>query len=225
MAFKSNAKTEKPAHEILGVEQGSDLIQIAAAYSALSDRWKPEKNPGDELAALRFRRITEAFREMCAAQGFYPYEAYDPIPPVRQPVFHSHAQRAKHFNIRARVVGLVCRFNDYLELSASDIDAVKRESGLRFTFLKAALRRGDDDRAVYEAECALRRAQSEARSEHGLRDLKTMLAGFVMNVDAGRLDRIMPQYIEKAEKAVEDRTQAFHGALAVLKRGSRAAAP
>ncbi len=207
------------------MEQGSDLIQIAAAYSALSDRWKPEKNPGDELAALRFHRITEAFREMCTAQGFYPYEAYDPIPPVQQPVFHNQAQRTEHFNMRARVVGLVCRFNDYLELSAIDVDAVKRESGLRFTFLKATLRRGDDDRAVYEAKCALRRAQTEARSEHGLRDLKTMLAGFVMNVDAGRLDRIMPRYIEKAEKAVEVRTQAFNDALAILKRAGGPAAP
>lgn len=222
MAYKSNGRVEKSAHEILGVPRDSDLIEISAAYSALSGRWAPEKNPGDELAALRFRRITEAFREMCAAQGFYPYEAYDPIPPAKPRVFHNYAQRAEHFNMRARVVGLVCGFNEYLKLSTScDVDALKQECGLRFTFLKAVLRRRDDDRAVYAAECTLRKAQAEVRSEYGLREWETMLAGFVMNVNAGRLDRIQPVYLGRVQKAIDDRTQAFHDAIAVLKRAGK----
>lgn len=225
MAYKSNSRAEKPAHEVLGVERGSDLIQIASAYSALSGRWAPEKNPGDELAALRHRRITDAFREMCAAQGFYPYEAYAAIPPVKQPEFNNHGQRMEHFNMRTRVVDLVSRFNDYLELSACNIDAVKRDSGLRFTFLKAVLRRRDEDRAVYDAERTLRHAQAEVRSEQGLCEIKTMLSGFVMNVDAGRVDRILPKFLERVEKAVEERTQAFKGGLAVLQGAGGRVAP
>jgi curved DNA-binding protein CbpA len=47
-------------HGLLGVSRHASAKQIKRAYRKLAREHHPDLNPGDDLAAFRFRRIVEA---------------------------------------------------------------------------------------------------------------------------------------------------------------------
>lgn len=51
----------KNYYTILGVEKNATDQEIAKAYRKLAIQYHPDKNPGDEQAAQKFKEITEAF--------------------------------------------------------------------------------------------------------------------------------------------------------------------
>ena len=99
MAFES---PKRQPHEILGVRADADLIEITVAFNRLASRCNPQFHPGDEVAAMRFKRLREAFETMSAAQGFKPTpdpffneDHFDFGPPPRQTAFN-YRPEGKH---------------------------------------------------------------------------------------------------------------------------------
>ena len=91
MAFEP---PKRQPHEILGVAPDADLITLA--FNRLAPRCNPQFHPGDEVAAMRFRRLREAYDTMSAAQGFRATpdplldngDFFDFGPPPRQTAFN-----------------------------------------------------------------------------------------------------------------------------------------
>jgi len=48
-------------YELLGVKRTASRIEIKRAYRKLARKYHPEINPGDRVAEVRYRRITEAY--------------------------------------------------------------------------------------------------------------------------------------------------------------------
>ncbi|MDE0058573.1 MAG: DnaJ domain-containing protein [Defluviicoccus sp.] len=48
-------------YEVLGIEPGATLDEVKRAYRALAKALHPDANPGDTVAANRFREATEAY--------------------------------------------------------------------------------------------------------------------------------------------------------------------
>ena len=48
-------------YELLGIKRSASLVEIRRAYRKLARKYHPEINPGDRIAELRYRRITEAY--------------------------------------------------------------------------------------------------------------------------------------------------------------------
>ena len=48
-------------YELLGVKRTASRIEIRRAYRKLARKYHPEINPGDRVAEVRYRRITEAY--------------------------------------------------------------------------------------------------------------------------------------------------------------------
>ncbi len=51
----------KDPYEVLGIEPGATLDEVKRAYRALAKALHPDANPGDRVAANRFREATEAY--------------------------------------------------------------------------------------------------------------------------------------------------------------------
>ena len=51
----------KDPYEVLGIEPGATLGEVKRAYRALAKEFHPDANPGDTVAANRFREATEAY--------------------------------------------------------------------------------------------------------------------------------------------------------------------
>lgn len=51
----------KDPYRILEVPRGADPALIKQSYRKLAKLWHPDRNPGDERAAQRFREVTEAY--------------------------------------------------------------------------------------------------------------------------------------------------------------------
>ena len=99
MAFD---RSKKKPHEILGVRADADLIEITLAFNRLAPRCNPQLHPGDEVAAMRFKRLREAFDTMSAAQGFKASpdplldgDSFDFGPPPRPTAFN-YRPEGKH---------------------------------------------------------------------------------------------------------------------------------
>lgn len=52
---------QRDYYEVLGVERRATTVEITAAYRKLAIRFHPDKNPGDEDAATRFKEAARAF--------------------------------------------------------------------------------------------------------------------------------------------------------------------
>jgi molecular chaperone DnaJ len=52
---------QRDYYEVLGVERRASSTQITDAYRKLAIRWHPDKNPGSEEAAVRFKEAARAF--------------------------------------------------------------------------------------------------------------------------------------------------------------------
>lgn len=51
-------------YKILGVSAGASQEEIKRAFRLLAMRWHPDKNPGDSVAAERFREALEAYETL-----------------------------------------------------------------------------------------------------------------------------------------------------------------
>jgi len=54
---------QRDFYEILGVERTATTAQISESYRKLAIRFHPDKNPGNEEAADRFKEAARAFVE------------------------------------------------------------------------------------------------------------------------------------------------------------------
>lgn len=62
-------------YDILGVTENADQKEIKKAYRGLSKRYHPDSNQGDQMAAARFREITEAYSILSDEQKRAGYDA------------------------------------------------------------------------------------------------------------------------------------------------------
>ena len=60
---------------ILGLDPGATLGDVKRAYKRLARRYHPDINPGDRMAAARFRQIAEAYETLCDPDRRRRYDA------------------------------------------------------------------------------------------------------------------------------------------------------
>jgi molecular chaperone DnaJ len=58
---------QRDYYEVLGVERRATSAQITEAYRKLAVKFHPDKNPGDEQAATRFKEAARAFEVLSDA--------------------------------------------------------------------------------------------------------------------------------------------------------------
>jgi molecular chaperone DnaJ len=63
-------------YEVLGVERTATSAQITAAYRKLAIKFHPDKNPGNEEAAVRFKEAARAFEVLSDEQMRGRYDRY-----------------------------------------------------------------------------------------------------------------------------------------------------
>lgn len=67
---------ERDYYEVLGVQRRADRSQIADAYRRLALKFHPDRNPGDEEAASRFKEAARAFEVLSDEQLRSRYDRY-----------------------------------------------------------------------------------------------------------------------------------------------------
>jgi molecular chaperone DnaJ len=67
---------ERDYYEVLGVQRRADRSQIADAYRRLAMQFHPDRNPGDDEAAARFKEAARAFEVLSDEQLRARYDRY-----------------------------------------------------------------------------------------------------------------------------------------------------
>ena len=67
---------QRDYYEVLGVERRASSAQITEAYRKLAVKFHPDKNPGDEQAAARFKEAARAFEVLSDADLRGRYDRY-----------------------------------------------------------------------------------------------------------------------------------------------------
>ncbi|MFM8578431.1 MAG: molecular chaperone DnaJ [Planctomycetaceae bacterium] len=67
---------ERDYYEVLGVQRRAERSQIADAYRRLAMKFHPDRNPGDEEAAARFKEAARAFEVLSDEQLRARYDRY-----------------------------------------------------------------------------------------------------------------------------------------------------
>ncbi|MBU0799411.1 MAG: J domain-containing protein [Alphaproteobacteria bacterium] len=228
----ASTPSHKPPHEILGVTPDADILELSLAFSKLAKRWNPETNPGDELAAQRFKRINAAFEEMCRAQGFKAMP--DPLHdqqvinfavdgfnfPVEPPRVETKEDKIRNFHLRARVGQLVQRWNLHMKfVNDRDriVDEIKAEQGDRFTHLKAIFRRSAEDKTLWAAERYLRSGGEAGLGGTSLRTLAKMVSAFQSHMNFRSLHLINEMSLEMVEEELDLRISQTDQALEIMR--------
>lgn len=212
-------KNSEP-HRVLGIRADADLQEIMDAFVKLEARWRPDRNPGDELAQARYQRIQQSFEVMAGRCGLHPAGEMGMRVGTRQAPEGRRTGPSvlrNRFELSVRVGKLKQAFDHYMDLTAVDVRQTKKDNGLSFTFLKAILRRTPEDKAIYDAESYLRRARHQTEGYYNIHELVSLVRGLDTHVKTGRFDRIIIDYLNRAEKEVERRTQHVEQALATLR--------
>ncbi len=71
-------------YELLGVTRKASKSEIRRAFQKLARKYHPDLNPGDQVAALRYERIFEAFEVLTDANRRDRYDETGP-PEEREP--------------------------------------------------------------------------------------------------------------------------------------------
>ncbi|MCB9668218.1 MAG: DnaJ domain-containing protein [Alphaproteobacteria bacterium] len=66
-------------YNVLGIPRNATQDDVKKAYRSLARRWHPDKNPGDEAAADRFKDITEAYRTLSDPDKRRRYDRLGPL--------------------------------------------------------------------------------------------------------------------------------------------------
>jgi molecular chaperone DnaJ len=69
-------------YALLGVSRAAGLEEIKRAYRRLARKVHPDINPGDRLAALRFRELVEAYDTLCDPERRHQYDAFGATGPI-----------------------------------------------------------------------------------------------------------------------------------------------
>ena len=59
---------------VLGVSRTATVVEVKRAYRKLARRFHPDINPGDHVAAVRFKEITEAYETLGDAERRRRYD-------------------------------------------------------------------------------------------------------------------------------------------------------
>jgi molecular chaperone DnaJ len=68
-------------YELLGVKSNASRAAIRRAFQKLARKYHPDLNPGDNVAAVRYRRIEEAFEILIDAEKRESYDVHGSQPP------------------------------------------------------------------------------------------------------------------------------------------------
>lgn len=68
--------SKRDYYEVLGVARNASEEEIKRAYRELAKRYHPDRNPGDEEAAQKFKEITEAYEVLCDPEKRARYDRY-----------------------------------------------------------------------------------------------------------------------------------------------------
>lgn len=68
--------SKRDYYEVLGVAPNATEEEIKRAYRELAKRYHPDRNPGDEEAAQKFKEITEAYEVLCDPEKRARYDRY-----------------------------------------------------------------------------------------------------------------------------------------------------
>lgn len=74
--------TQMDYYIVLGVSRTATVVEVKRAYRKLARRFHPDINPGDDVAALRFKEITEAYETLSDSERRRRYDllGYQPEP-------------------------------------------------------------------------------------------------------------------------------------------------
>src|SRR5512134_2363040 len=72
-------------YELLGVRRTASVAEIKRAYQKLARQLHPDLNPGDPVAADRFRSVSRAFEVLSDPQRRSQYDRGEPSPPPPRP--------------------------------------------------------------------------------------------------------------------------------------------
>jgi len=72
--------SKRDYYEVLGVAKGASVSEVKKAYRKLAIKHHPDKNPGDDSAAERFREATEAYEVLKDDQKRTQYDQFGHAP-------------------------------------------------------------------------------------------------------------------------------------------------
>ena len=72
----SSMNPQESLYDILNVGRSATIKEIVSAYRVSSLQWHPDKNPGDDLAAGQFVRISQAYQILSDEKTRASYDAY-----------------------------------------------------------------------------------------------------------------------------------------------------
>jgi molecular chaperone DnaJ len=68
--------SKRDYYQVLGVARNASEEEIKRAYRELAKKYHPDRNPGDEEAAQKFKEITEAYEVLCDPEKRARYDRY-----------------------------------------------------------------------------------------------------------------------------------------------------
>lgn len=68
--------SKRDYYEVLGVSKGAPEDEIKKAYKREAVKHHPDRNPGDESSAVRFKECTEAYQVLCDEQKRAVYDRF-----------------------------------------------------------------------------------------------------------------------------------------------------
>ncbi|MFC3285602.1 molecular chaperone DnaJ, partial [Litchfieldella rifensis] len=68
--------SKRDYYEVLGLDREADQKEIKKAYRRLAQKYHPDRNPGDETAAEKFREVSEAYEVLTDSEKRAAYDQF-----------------------------------------------------------------------------------------------------------------------------------------------------